>query len=75
LVPIAVVVHKGVIGSLVTVKHVRYAQTRQLSIVFGLVIWGWIRVDAAKMEEDWALHATGPVEGALVSVSPGFSLK
>jgi hypothetical protein len=75
LVPVTVLVHKGVIGSRVTVKLVWYPQTSKFSVVRGLVIWGWIYVDAAKMEENWELHTTSPVERALVSVSPGFSLK
>ena len=71
LVPIAIVVHKGVVGPRVVVKLVWYPQTGLLRVVLGLVFRGWICVYGAKVEENGALHTTGPVEGALVCVSPG----
>ena len=69
LVPIPVVVHKGVVGPRVAVKLVWYAQAGQLRVVFGLVFRGWICVYAAKVEENGAPHATGSVEWALVCIS------
>ncbi len=71
LVPVAVVVHKGVVGPRVAVKLMWYAQAGQLRVVLGLVSRGRVCVDAAKVEEDGTLYATGPVEGALVCISPG----
>ena len=70
LVPVAVVVHKGVVCPRVTVKLVWYAKAGQLCIELGLVFRRRICVYSAKMEENGTLHATSPVEWAFVSISP-----